>query len=118
MGMYISIADGTGLVTSTGIFECIVEETRSLFKDSEQGCVKEIYMSLDEWCQTFIALDDIDAECFNLFYSYCEKAMVDFPNSERGKIPDKEYLPVILGEWSEVLRIMREDPRYRGEQQA
>ena len=89
----------------------IVEETRSLFQDCEQRCVKEIYESLDDF-QQFISLVNADEECFNMFYRYCKQAMNEFPNSERVQIPDKEYIPVILGDWAEVLRMMREDPRY------
>ena len=33
MGMYISIGEGTGWSASGGVFDCIVEATRGLFKD-------------------------------------------------------------------------------------
>ncbi|MDR2736101.1 MAG: hypothetical protein LBB49_00880 [Gracilibacteraceae bacterium] len=111
--MTIWINSNKAWSTQSGIFECIVEETRSLFKDSEQRYVREIYKPLDDY-QQFIELGGADDEGFNLFYKYCKQAMDEFPDSERGKIPDKEYLPVILGQWSGVLRIMSEDPRYRG----
>ena len=102
--------------TSTGIFECIVDGTRSLFRDSELRCEKEIFASVDHF-QQFLALDELDEECFNLFYSHCKKAMEEFPSSETGKSVPQEGMPVILVNWSELLRIMREDPRYRGQQE-
>ena len=114
MSMDIWIGGEKWWSTTSGIFECIVEEARALFKDSEQECVKNIYESLDDHYQQHILLGNLDGECFNLFYSYCKKAMDEFPNSERGKIPDKEYLPVILGNWANLLTDLRKDPRYRG----
>ncbi|MGE7955214.1 hypothetical protein ACQKQA_01215 [Pseudomonas sp. NPDC089530] len=114
MGMYISIGAGTGWSTSGGVFDCIVEPTRRLFKPDEQCCLSEIYSALDEQGQSFIVLDAIDEGCFNLFYCYCKKAMEEFPLSERGRIVPENHIPGILWNWSEVLRIMKEDPRYRG----
>lgn len=113
MAMYICIGRGTGWSTSGGVFDCIVEPTRNLFKATEQCCLNEIYSPLDEQGQSFIALDTVDGDCFNLFYSYCKKAMEEFPISERAKIVPESHIPGILWNWSEVLRIMREDPRYR-----
>ncbi|MCL1790835.1 MAG: hypothetical protein FWG40_05675 [Peptococcaceae bacterium] len=127
MGMYIYIGKEASwhsdnclpyLETSAGIFECIVEETRGLFKDSEQKYVEEIYQPLDEWGQNYISLEDVDKEGFSLFGDYCKKAMEDFPNSETGKSVPSEGMPVILVNWSELLRIMREDPRYRKRQES
>lgn len=105
MSMSIIINSDEAWITKSGIFECVVEETRELFKDNEQNCVNKIYEPLDDF-QQYIYLSHVDEECFNLFYNYCMKATDNFPDSERGKIPDKEYLPVILGNWSILLRMM------------
>lgn len=118
MVMFVSIGGGNGslgvgLSLSGGVFECIVEETRKRFKDDEQFCVKEIYTPLDEQGQNFIVLDYVDECCFNLFYFYCKKAMEDFPLSERAKLVPENHIPGILWNWAEVLRVMREDSRYR-----
>ncbi len=113
MGMMVSINEEEGFVTSGGVFDCIVENTRLLFTEDQKGCVWEIYKTLDEQGQSFIVLDYVDADCFNLFYRHCEAAMKAFPESERGKIPPPSHIPGILWNWSEVLRLMREDPRYR-----
>lgn len=113
MGMYISIGEGTGWSASGGVFDCIVESTRDLFKADEQCCLKAIYTPLDEQGQSFIVLDYVDGACFNLFYFYCKKAMDEFPLSERARMLMKNRIPGILFGWSEVLRLMREDPRYK-----
>ena len=47
MGMYISIGEGTGWSASGGVFDCIVEATRGLFKEDEQCCLESIYAPLD-----------------------------------------------------------------------
>ncbi|MCL1790834.1 MAG: hypothetical protein FWG40_05670 [Peptococcaceae bacterium] len=114
--MSIMINGNESWSTRSGIFECIVEETRELFKDNEQSCIKEIYDPLDNY-QQFIDLGNISAGDFNLFYRHCKQAMDGFPDSERGKIPDEEYMPVILGNWSHLLENLRKDPRYRGQQE-
>ena len=44
MGMYISIGEGTGWSASGGVFDCIVEATRGLFKEDEQ-CLSLIHIS-------------------------------------------------------------------------
>ncbi len=113
MSMFISINEEGGWGTSNGIFECIVENTREMFSGEQKECVKAIYETLDEQGQTFIALDHVDVDCFNLFYHYCDAAMKIFPESERGKVPDPDYVPVILRDWEDFLRLMRDDPRYR-----
>ncbi|QXH40984.1 MAG: hypothetical protein ACQZ2J_10330 [Pseudomonas piscis] len=118
MAMFISIGEGggppgAGWSTSGGVFDCVVEATRKLFKDDEHCCLKAIYTPLDEQGQNFIVLDYVDVSCFNLFYSYCNRAMEEFPLSERAKIVPESHIPGILWNWSEVLRSMREDPRYR-----
>ena len=118
MDIFINYNDNGWWSSKTGIFECIVEETRSPFKDSEHECLKTIYLPYDEWYQGYIDLRHVDEKCFNLFYSYCMQAMSDFSNSERSKILDKEFLPVILFQWSAVLMIMRDDSRYRGQQES
>ena len=116
MSKFICINENGGWSGPTGIFECIVEETRKLFTDGEQKYVQEIYQSLDEQFQSFIVLDYVDETCFNLFYNHCKKAMDRFPDSERGsKIREKPVMPLILQNWAELLRIMRDDPRYRTE---
>jgi hypothetical protein len=62
-----------------------------------------------------IAFDEGSKQDFNHFYVCCKKAMEAFPQSERGKIPPPSHMPGILWNWSEVLRLMREDPRYEPE---
>lgn len=118
MAMYISIGDGNGppgvgWSTSGGVFDCIVESTRMLVQPDEQCCLRDIYAPLDEQGQNFIVLDYVDESCFNLFYSRCKQAMEGFPSSDRAKIVPESHIPGIVWNWSEVLRIMREDPRYR-----
>ncbi|MDQ7760260.1 hypothetical protein ACM9XD_06205 [Xanthomonas sacchari] len=110
--MYISINQGNGWGTSGGVFDCIVESTREMFPASQLDCMKEIYNSLDEEGQSFIVLGDVGASCFNVFYAHCKKAMEQFPESERGRSVPFSHIPGILWNWSEVLRLMREDPRY------
>ncbi|WAJ36022.1 hypothetical protein OU800_15515 [Pseudomonas sp. GOM7] len=116
--MFISVgkgdgALGAGLSISGGVFDCVVEETRRKFKDDECFCMKEIYRPLDEQGQNFIVLDYVDECCFNLFYAHCKKAMEEFSLSERAKLVPERHIPGILWNWSEVLRGMREDARYR-----
>lgn len=113
MGMYLAISKGVGYCVSEGIFECIVESTRRLFKNGENSCLEKIYVPFDEQGQNFIALNDVDVECFNLFYSYCKQAMISFPVSERGKELPENRIPIVLSHWSEFMRLMKEDPRCR-----
>ncbi|GFM70303.1 hypothetical protein PSCICL_12950 [Pseudomonas cichorii] len=113
MGMYISISNGSGWGGAGGVFDCIVESTRELFGKDQYGCMRKIYEALDEQAQSFIVLDDVASECFNLFYSHCKTAMDSFPESSRGKKVPENHIPGILWNWSEVLRLMREDIRYK-----
>lgn len=113
MAMYICIGRNSGWSTSGGVFDCIVESTRGLFKNNEKHCLSDIYSPLDDQGQSLIALDIVDEICFNLFYSYCESAMNDFPLSDRAERVPRSHIPGILWNWSEVLQLMREDPRYR-----
>ena len=113
MGMYVSIGEGTGWSASGGVFDCIVEATRGLFKEDEQCCLKSIYAPLDEQGQSFIVLDYVDEVCFNLFYAYCKMAMDEFPFSQRAEIITEARVPGVLFGWSELLKIMQADPRYR-----
>jgi hypothetical protein len=112
MGMYISIGENTGFGTSGGKFDCIVESTRVVLKKRSPETIKPVYKSLDDEGQSFIVLDYINGDQFNIFYKCCKEAMEAFPNSERGKKLPPERMPAILWNWSEVLRIMREDPRF------
>ena len=68
MGMFISINENGGLSTSSGVFDCIVESTREKFTEEQRNCKKAIYETLDEEEQSFIALNYIDDDCFNLFH--------------------------------------------------
>jgi len=112
MGMYIAISRSAGWGTSGGVFDCIVEATRKNFNSCQAGCMSEIYRPLDEQGQSFIALDEVDAHCFKIFYENCKLAMEGFSNSERGRFVPRDHIPGILWNWSEVLRLMREDPRF------
>ncbi|WP_414910851.1 hypothetical protein [Pseudomonas sp. IT-P44] len=112
MGMYISINDNSGWGTSGGVFDCIVEGTRKFFTKNQESCMRAIYEALDEQAQSFIILDKVSDECFNLFYRHCKTAMDGFPESERGKLVPESHIPGVLWNWSEVLRLMREDSRY------
>lgn len=113
MGMYISVNDGSGWGTSGGVFDCIVEGTRAFFTKDEESCMRRIYEALDEQAQSFIVLDNVTGECFNLFYRHCKAAMDNFSESVRGKSVPQDHIPGILWNWAEVLRLMREDPRYK-----
>lgn len=113
MGMYISINDGSGWGASSGVFDCIVEGTRNFFTSDQAGCMRKIYEALDEQAQSFIVLDNVSDECFNLFYCHCKLAMDSFSESDRGKMVPEKHIPGILWNWSEVLRLMREDRRYK-----
>lgn len=112
MGMYISISKNAGWGTSGGVFDCIVEAARKQFGSSQTACMSEIYSPLDEQGQSFIALDEVDARCFKLFYKNCKRAMDEFPSSEHGEFIPIDHLPGILWNWSEVLKLMSEDPRF------
>ncbi|MCS3808633.1 hypothetical protein FHY19_001658 [Xanthomonas arboricola] len=112
MGMYISISNKVGWTLPFGMFDCIIESTRELFSCESMGCIKKIYKSLDDEGQSFVILDDVDINCFNLFYENCSRAMDDFLNSSRGKSVRPTSVAGILWNWAEVLRLMREDPRY------
>lgn len=112
MGMYISIGNDSGWALTFGIFDCIVESTREIFSCEDMNCMKKIYKSLDDEGQSFIVLDDVDVNCFNLFYKNCRLAMDDFLNSSRGKSVRPTSVAGILWNWAEFLRLMREDPRY------
>ncbi len=110
--MCILIRNGIGLSLSSGLFDIITESTRENFSSLDSDCILEIYKYNDEQCQGFIALNDVDIDCFNLFYQHCETAMKGFLESPRGKIPPPNYIPGILWHFEEVLRLMREDPRF------
>lgn len=112
MGMYIAIARGIGWSGSSGVFDCIVEGTRTKFLDINRSCMDSIYTTLDDQGQSFIALDEVGAVCFNIFYRLSEKAMDEFADSERGRTIPQDHVPGILWHWSEVLRMMRDDPRF------
>lgn len=112
MGMYIAICEGVGWATSRGIFDCIVEGTRDRFGSEYGECARKIYSPLDEQGQSFVVLSDVDADCFNMFYFYCEQAMELFPKSNAGKLVPADHIKGILWNWSEVLRLMREDSRF------
>lgn len=111
MGMYISIGEDTGWGLSTGIFDLIVESTRELFSDDEQKCLKAIYRSYDDEGQSFIVLRNVDANCFNLFYKHCNSALENFIENGHENIEPK-YVPFIVGQWSQVLKLIREDERF------
>lgn len=113
MGMYISIGKDTGWGLTSGLFDIITESTRELFSTKQYGCMKSIYETFDDQGQSFIVLDSVNSDCFNLFYRHCEAAMKVFPDSPQGKIPPPESIPGILWNWSEILRLMREDPRFK-----
>lgn len=115
MGMYIAISDGVGWATSSGVFDCIVEATRNKLNEVDGACAKCVYSTLDEQGHSFIALNDADKECFNSFYISCVQAMDEFPNSEQGRFVPPGHVPGIRWNWSEVLRLMRDDPRFLGE---
>lgn len=112
MGMYISVNEHEGWTLSSGIFDCIVESTREVFSRDHMDCMKKIYKSLDDEGQSFIVLDYVDSYCFNLFYRNCKRAMDDFLSSPRGKSVRPTSIAGIFWNWAEVLRLMREDPRY------
>lgn len=112
MGMYIAIGRKIGWSTSFGVFDCIVEATRENFNGEDRNCMHDIYRPLDDQAQSLIALDDVGVSCFNLFYKHCKQAMEEFPETERGKYVPPSHIPGILWNWSEILRIMREDSRY------
>jgi len=112
MGMYIAINDSKGWGCSGGVFDCIVEGTRPYLQAVDCVCVKDIYQTLDDEGQSFIVLDDVDADCFMKFYRACEAGMNGFPTSERGHDVPASHVPGIVWHWSEVLRLMREDPRF------
>lgn len=112
MGMYISISAESGWDGSGGVFDCIVEATRGLFSKEDEVCKEEIYRPLDEQGQSFIALDAVPSRCFNVFYKKCKIAMDNFSESDRGRLVPPEHVAGILWNWGEVLRLMREDPRY------
>ena len=38
--------------------------------------------------------------------------MEEFPSTEHGDFVPKDHLPGILWKWSEVLKLMEEDPRF------
>ncbi|WP_159565322.1 hypothetical protein [Budvicia diplopodorum] len=114
MGMYISIGKNTGWGLTSGLFDIITESTRELFSAEQYGCMKSIYEAFDDQGQSFIVLDSVDRDCFNLFYRHCKAAMEAFPDSPRGKISPLKSISGILWNWSEILRLMREDSRYRG----
>ena len=101
----------------TDIYQCIVDETRALFKSNELSHVEDVFKQYDEVGE-WISLNEIDTIGFNLFYKYCNQAMENFPNTESGKQCMQEYIPAIQAQFAEVLRLMREDERYQEELQA
>ena len=91
--MYISINESSGWGTSGAVFDCIFEGTRALFTCDQYSCMRKIYEALDEQAQSFIILDNITVDCFNLFYSHCEAAMKIFTDSDRGKMVPENHIP-------------------------
>jgi len=110
--MFISINEHSGWDGSGGIFDCIVEGTREKFSSAEQACAHAIYLSLDDQGQSFITLNKVSEDCFNIFYKNCSAAMREFTESKRGKEVPSSHVLGILWNWGEVLRLMREDDRY------
>ena len=104
---------GTIWSLQTGIFLCLADETKKLFKQHEQKHVNIIYSPYEQ-----LNLDEADETGFNLFYKYCKQVMENFPNTESGKQCKQEFIPAIQAQFAEVLRLMREDERYQEELQA
>ncbi|MCZ4322771.1 hypothetical protein [Pseudomonas anguilliseptica] len=110
--MDIIVSKGVGWSTSAGVFDCIVESTRKLLLVFGEDGVREIYGCYDEQGQAFIALDSVGMKLFNQFYCCCERAMKEFPSSERAAIIPVDHVAGVLWNWSELLKLMRADARY------
>ena len=118
MSISVSVSRKKMWTMQTGVFMCLIDEIRPLFKDNEKHHIDEICRPYDHEGMEFIVLDESCPTGFNLFYKYCKQVMENFPNTESGKQCMQEYIPAIQAQFAEVLRLMREDERYQEELQA
>lgn len=111
-------SDGPGSLSaaySTGVFEVIVEGTRKQFKSTEKDCLQACYQCLDEEFQEYITLDDVSADCFNVFVRACELGLIEYKNSGMtawGFKQEEVWVRSNASEWSELIKKLHSDPRY------
>ncbi|MBJ2157797.1 hypothetical protein [Variovorax sp. IB41] len=100
---------------ATGVFEVITEGTRKQFKPTEQGCLRACFLRLDEEFQEYINLDEISAECFNVFVRACESGLANYQatgTTAWGFKQEEAWVHSNTLEWSELIKKLHADPRY------
>lgn len=112
-----------GYAINTSIFETIIDAIRPYFTEEQQDCMKQIYGIHDDWHREYIDLYDVNANCFNLFVQYCEKAKQEFSSTEEARKIEADlknsypkgqhWMQVLYSEWDGIITDLKKDPRYK-----
>jgi hypothetical protein len=100
---------------ATGVFEVIAEGTREQFKSTEQDCLRACFFRLDEEFQEYITLDEISADCFNVFVRACESGLTKYQATGAtawGFKQEEVWVRSNTLEWIELVKKLHADPRY------
>ena len=101
---------------ATGVFDIITEHTRKHFKADEHECLRACFRRLDEEFQEYITLDEVSADCFNLFVQACEAGLAEYESTGMtawGQQHPASWIPGNAWEWFELVKKLHADPRYR-----
>jgi hypothetical protein len=102
---------------STDVFDVIVEATRNQFRPQEAECARLCFMDLDERSQEYIALDAVDSACFKAFVRACEAGLAEYQATGKtawGLVHlDDRRVAQYAWEWSELIKKLQADPRYK-----
>jgi hypothetical protein len=104
-----------GTAFATGVFEVIVEGTRKHFPAHQAECMRLCYRELDELFQQYMAIDDVDADCFNVFVRACEAGLAQFEPTGQTHWKttlDPDWTKLVSREWRELIQKLHADPRY------
>lgn len=101
---------------ATGVFEIITEAVRKHFAPGNAECLRDCFRRLDEEFQEYITLDEVSADCFNLFVQACEAGLAEYESTGMtawGVQHEPVRVRGIAWEWSELIKKLHADPRYR-----
>ncbi|NDZ16773.1 hypothetical protein C7T35_02770 [Variovorax sp. WS11] len=106
---------------STDVFDVIAEAARKHFRQGEEACARHCFLALDEHCQEYISLDEVDSACFNAFVRACEAGLVEYRATSTtawGRRHESRRVQHYAWEWSELIKKLHGDPRYGQPRQA
>jgi hypothetical protein len=101
----ILIRKGGNLVTSTIVFDYIVERIRPILQYFDAEILRKIYDPLDEGAMTFIAANELSRDDFLIFVKATKKA---YENS----VQEPSFVN-FKDRWLELIDLLEADPRYQ-----